>query len=129
MGMRAYSQDLREKVMAAVAAGKQSQRKLAEAFGISESVIEKWARRQRLTGNVAALPHGGGVPRRLAAHEAFVRSVVEQQPDISLDELGAKVKTKLGVVVTPSVLCRELRRLQLPRKKKASTTASGRRRG
>lgn len=114
--------------MAAVAAGKQSNRKLAEAFGISESVIEKWSRRQRETGSVTALPHGGGVARRLAAHETALRAAVEQQPDISLDELCAELKTKHKVVVTASTLCRELQRLQLPRKKRVSTTASGRRR-
>lgn len=69
--MRAYSQDLREKVMAAVAADKQSNRQLAEAFGINESVIEKWSRRQRKTGSVAALPHGGGLPRRLGRMKPF----------------------------------------------------------
>jgi transposase len=44
--MKAYSQDLRDEVMAAVAAGKQSNRKLAAAFGLSASVIEKWTRRR-----------------------------------------------------------------------------------
>jgi transposase len=126
--MRAYSQDLREKVMAAVVADKQSNRKLAEAFGISESVIEKWSRRQRKTGSVAALPHGGGVARRLAAHEAFLRAAVAAQPDIGLEELGAALQVKHKVVASASTLCRELQRLKLPRKKRSSTTASGRRR-
>jgi transposase len=126
--MKAYSQDLREKVIAAVTAGKQSNRKLAEAFGISESVIEKWTRRQRETGSVAAWPHGGGVPRRLAAQEGFLRAEVAQQPDISLEELCARLKAKQGVAATASMMCRELQRLKLPRKKRASTTANGRRR-
>jgi transposase len=114
--------------MAAVAAGKQSNRKLAEAFGISESVIEKWSRRQRKTGSVAALPHGGGVTRRLATHEAFLRAAVAAQPDIGLEELGAALQVKHQVVASASTLCRELQRLKLPRKKRVSTTASGRRR-
>jgi transposase len=45
--MSIYSQDLREKVMAAVAQDKQSNRAIAETVGISESTIEKWARRKR----------------------------------------------------------------------------------
>jgi transposase len=113
--------------MAAVATGKQSNRKLAEAFGISESVIEKWTRRQRETGSVAALPHGGGVSRRLAAHAAFLQAAVAKQPDISLEELGVQLKAKCKVIVSASTLCRELQRLKLPRKKRVSTTASGRR--
>ena len=40
--MKTYSQDLREKVAAAVAQDKQSNRLIAEVMGISESTIEKW---------------------------------------------------------------------------------------
>jgi transposase len=127
--MKAYSLDLREKVMAAVAAGKQSNRKLAEAFGISESTIEKWTRRRRETGSVAPSPHAGGTARVLAAHHAFLRAAIKAQPDISLDELGRRLATERHVRVSASMVSRELTELNLPRKKRASTTASGRRRG
>jgi transposase len=59
--MKAYSQDLRDKVLAAVAAGKQSNRKLAEGFGISESAIEKWTRRLRQTVSTTPLAASGPV--------------------------------------------------------------------
>ena len=64
--MKTYSLDLREKVMAAVAQDKQSNRALAALMSLSESTIEKWTRRQRETGSVAAAPHAGGVARVLA---------------------------------------------------------------
>lgn len=127
--MRAYSQDLRDKVLAAVAAGKQSNRKVAEAFGVSESAIEKWTRRLRQTGNRAALPHAGGPARVLAEQAQFLRQAVKTQPDITLDELCEQVQAETGLVVNGSMMSRELKRLNLPRKKSRSTTASARRRG
>ena len=54
--MKAYSQDLRERVIAAVEAGQHSQPKIAAIFAVSESTIDKWAKRWRDTGSVAILP-------------------------------------------------------------------------
>ena len=123
--MTAYSQDLREKVMAAVARGKQSNRLIAETLSISESTVEKWTRRKRETGSVAASPHAGGVARVLAPHAPFLREAVKAQPDISLEELGVRVKTELGLKVSGSMVSPELTRLRLSRKKSRSTTANG----
>jgi transposase len=126
--MKPYSQDLREKVMAAVAAGKQPNVQIAETFGLSESTIEKWTRRERETGSVAASPHAGGTPRVLAPHGAFLRRALKAQSDLTLDELREQIASELGLTVSPSMVSRELTRLKLPRKKRVSTTASGRRR-
>ena len=120
--MKAYSQDLREKVVAAVAQDRQSNRQIAETLDISEPTIERWTRRQRETGSVAASVHAGGVARVLAPHETFLRDAVKAQPDISLDELCVQIKTKLGLKVSGSMVSRELTRLQLARKKSRSTT-------
>ena len=122
--MTSYSQDLREQVMAAVARGKQSNRLIAEMLGISESTIEKWSRRKRLTGSVAASPHAGGVVRVLAAHETFLREAVKAQPDLSLAELAERIQAKLQLRVSESMVSRDLIHLQLPRKKSRSTTVN-----
>jgi transposase len=129
VGMKPYSQDLRDKVMAAVAAGQQSNRKLAAAFGISESVIEKWTRRLRETGSTAALPHAGGPVRVLAAHADLIRAQVKAQPDMTLEELCAHVQTETGTRARLNMMSRELQRLKLRRKKSPSTTASAKRTG
>ena len=127
--MRAYSQDLREKVIVAVAQDKQPNRAIAETLSLSEVTIERWTRRQRETGSVAASAHAGGVARVLAPHETFLRDAVKAQPDISLDELCGRVKTDLGLTVSGSMVSRELTRLQLARKKSRSTTVNGKRSG
>ncbi len=123
--MKAYSQDLREKVMAAVSQDKQANREIAETLSLGEATIERWTRRQRETGSVAAAAHAGGIARVLAPHEAFLRAAVKAQPDISLDELCERVQAELGLKVNGSMVSRELTRLHLPRKKSHSTTANG----
>ena len=127
--MKTYSQDLREKVVAAVAQDKQSNRQIAELMGISESTIEKWMRRERETGSVAAFAHAGGVARVLAPHGDFLRRAVKTQPDISLEELCVLTQAELKLRVNASMVSRELSGLGLGRKKRASTTASEKRRG
>jgi len=127
--MKPYSQDLRERVIAAARAGRQSLAEIARTFGVSESTVDKWSRRWRATGRVAALPFAGGRRRALRDCGAVIRAAVKEQPDISLDELGASVEATSGVTASPSMLCRELQRLNLPRKKSRFTTASARRRG
>ena len=127
--MKTYSQDLREKVAAAVAQDKQSNRQIAELMSISESTIEKWMRRERETGSVAAAPHAGGVARVLAPHGEFLRMAVKAEPDISLNELCVRLQAELKLQVSTSMVSRELIRLSLGRKKRASTIVSGKRSG
>lgn len=126
--MKAYSQDLRERVIAALQAGK-TQAAVAEQFALSKSTVEKWWYRWRDTHSCAALPHRGGPTRSLQPHAPFLRAQIEQQPDATLDELCARVAEACGVVVHGTTMSRELRRLRLPRKKRVSTTASATRRG
>ena len=127
--MKTYSQDLREKVVAAVAQDKQSNRRIAEMMGISESTIEKWTRRERETGSVAAAPHAGGVVRVLGSQGEFLRRAVKAEPDISLNELCVQLQAELKLRVSTSMVSRELSRLRLGRKKRVSTTVSGKRSG
>ena len=63
--VKPYSLDLRERVVAAVAAG-ESCRAAAERFDVSVSSVVKWVQRQRATGSAAALAMGGRRPFALA---------------------------------------------------------------
>ena len=47
--MKPYSQDLRQRVLAAVRETKLSQAKIAKTFKISQSTLEKWWHRWRDT--------------------------------------------------------------------------------
>lgn len=117
--MNPYSQDLRDRVLAAVRAGKQSQAQVAETFGISQSTVEKWWRRWRETRRRAPLPRQHGPPRSLMEYDDFIRAEVQKQPDVTLEELCARVAERHGVSASPSMMCRTLQGLGLPRKKNA----------
>jgi transposase len=125
--MKPYSQDLRERAMAALEAGK-SQAEVAAQLSIHKSTLEKWWYRWRDTGSCAALAPDPGPKRTLQAAERFIREEVKKQADLTLAELCERVEAAKGLVASPSMMCRELKILNLPRKKSRSTTANARRR-
>jgi transposase len=127
--MEAYSQDLRERIIGALEAGDEPQVAIAETFGVSLSFVEKLWRRWHEDNSCAALPHGGGRPRALADAEARLRQEVARQADATLAELCERVECAGGAKSSPSMMCREFRRLDLPRKKRRSMRASATRRG
>jgi transposase len=61
---RAYSRDLRERVVGSVQAGR-SCRATAALFGVSVASVVKWSARFRQTGSAAAKPMGGPRPLKL----------------------------------------------------------------
>lgn len=123
--MRAYSIDLRERVVASVENGECTIPAAARRYKVSEPTIERWVARKRRTGNVAALAHAGGPSRKLAAAEAVLRAAVKAQPDATLEELCERVEKETGIQSDKSMMCRELARLKLPRKKSRSMPVSG----
>ena len=68
---RAYSVDLRERVVAAVTAGG-SCRAVAATFKVSVSSVVKWSQRWRSTGSVAAQPMGGRRPLVLLSEREWL---------------------------------------------------------
>jgi putative transposase len=67
---RAYSMDLRERVVAAVVEDGLSRRQAAARFGIGISTAINWVQRQHRTGSVAPGQMGGHKPRKLAGEHA-----------------------------------------------------------
>src|ERR1700682_3028985 len=79
---RAYSLDLRERVVAAVAAG-ESCRAVAATFKVSVASVVKWSQRFRATGSAAARPMGGNRPYALAAERDWLLNRLSQKPDVT----------------------------------------------
>ncbi|MCI0610084.1 MAG: IS630 transposase-related protein [Anaerolineae bacterium] len=121
--MKAYSTDLRERVVASVERGECNIPAAARRYKVSEPSIERWVARQRRTGNCAPLP------RKLAGAEVVIRAAVKAQADATLQELCERVEKKTKIKSDPSMMYRELVRLKLPRKKSRSMPVSGIRRG
>jgi transposase len=95
---RAYSLDLRERVVAAVAAG-ESCRKVAATFKVSVASVVKWSQRFRATGSPAARPMGGHRPYALAGERVWLLRRLSEQPDVTLRRLLADLAER-GIVVS-----------------------------
>jgi transposase len=59
-GMKAYSLDLRQKILRACDQRLGSQRAIAALCGVSQSVVETRLRRRRATGDISPRPDAGG---------------------------------------------------------------------
>jgi transposase len=113
--MRAYSDDLRERIVAAVERGEHSMRQLAHLFSVSLSFIVRLLQRQRRTGSVQPKPHAGGpTPKLDAAAQARLLELVRAQPDATLAEL----RDRLGIPCSLMTIARALQRHRITRKKK-----------
>jgi transposase len=117
--MDAYSPDLRERVIVAAEAGEETQAAVAAAFGVSLSTVEKWLHRKRETGEMAARSQVHGPQRTLQGCEKFIRAQIKKHPDLTLAELCECTASVQKVKASPSMMCRELQHLCLPRKKVA----------
>ena len=127
--MKAYSVDLRERVVASVESGECNIPAAARRYKVSEPSIERWLARKRSIGTCAPLPYAGGPTRKLASAEAVIRAAVKAQPDATLQELCERVEKKTKIKSNSSMMYRELVRLKLLRKKSRSMPANGTRRG
>ena len=105
---RAYSLDLRERVVAAVEDG-QSSRQVARLFRVSVASVVKWAQRSRTTGSAAARPMGGrpGVSK-LDVERTWLLARLTEKPDLTLHALLAELRER-GTTVSCDTLWRFLR--------------------
>ena len=124
-GMKAYSTDLRERAVHSVERGDCNIPEAARRYQVSEPSLERWLAQYRATHSCAPRPHAGGVPRALAAAEAEIRAAVKEHPDATLQELCDRVAKKCKIKSDQSMMCRELARLKLPRKKSRFMPANG----
>jgi transposase len=117
---KAYSSDLRERLIATVTAGA-SRREAAELFDVAISTAVKWLQRLRDTGSSAAKPRGGSISR-LEQHTARILAVIDKRPDATLKEILAALG-KQRIRTSRSALARFLDRHDITRKKKSLRAA------
>lgn len=86
-----YSNDLGERIVGAVEGG-QTRRGAARHFGVSPSCAVKLVQRWETTGSVE--PDRQGAPKRykLGPHAAWLLGLVEAAPDITLEEIRARLR-------------------------------------
>jgi transposase len=124
--VRAYSMDLRERVVAAVDAG-MTQAQAAARFGVSLRTVERYLARRRATGSLAATEQRHGpeptVRRRL---QAWLPARLAAAADATLAEHLAAFVAAGGAPVSLSAMPRAI--AGLPPEPGAELTAGGRRR-
>jgi putative transposase len=116
--MKAYSIDLREKIVAAHIQQKISIRQVAMIFTVSKSLVQKLVKQQKTDGNLQ--PKQPGKPRfsYLTNNEVKLRELIVENNDATLTELCELFAEKTGNWVSRTAMGRCLQKLGLNRKKK-----------
>jgi hypothetical protein len=87
LGRKPYAQDLRDRLITALAAGTATQRVMAERFGVSGSFVAKLWPRWRRSGSSAPKPHAGGRPH--------------SPPGTAADRGGPATRCRAGCIACP----------------------------
>jgi transposase len=118
---RAYTAELRERVLLACERGGLSRSRIAGLFGVGESTVYRWRQTWRTEGRREAKPHAGGpAPRLDEAALDKLKELVTERNDRTLAEYAAGLAERAGVTASGPTVCRALKTLGLTRKKDAA---------
>ena len=120
---RAYSLDLRERVVAAIEEGL-STHQAAARFSIGISTAGTWARLKRSQGDVRPGRQGKPKGSVLDAHADFILGVLEDKPDTTLDELVDRLAAERAVRIVRTAVWKFLDRCDMTHKKRPHTRAN-----
>ena len=107
--MRAYSPDLRLRVLAAVERGL-PRAAVARTFQVSLATLKRWLKQRRELGHVEPRPIPGPPARKGAALAAGLLPQLQAQPDATLEEHGARWEQAHQMRVSPATLSRAITR-------------------
>ena len=116
-GMKAYSKDLRLRVLAAVDRG-MAREEVAKTFGVSVPTIKRYLKLRWETGDVEPKPTPGPPAHKRAALEEGLPTQVRLNPELTLAEHCELFEEEHGVEVSSATVSRALKRLSLPLKKR-----------
>lgn len=120
--MKAYSLDLRQKIVDAYAEGNVSQRQLAKQFRVALSFVEKLLKQQRETGSLAPKQRTKQTPTKLNCEQLKVlEQLVAANNDATLEELRDQLKQQTDVLIGRSTVDRMLTKLNLTVKKNTAS--------
>jgi len=115
----AYSNDLRMKVIQAIN-NKQTQKSIAETFGVSGYFITTLLKRYKETGSIEPKPMGIHIkPKITPIGEEHILEWLANEPDLTLRELCDKYEAHFNITVGKSSMDRALKRMKVTFKKKA----------
>jgi transposase len=116
---RAYSQDLRDRVIDAGTSARQA----AERFGVGIATAIVWTRRAR-EGERSARKQGQPTRSKLDPHRAYLLGLIEAEPDITIAEMQARLASEAGISASVGTIWTFLDRAGLTFKKRPPTRPS-----
>ena len=120
----AHSDDLRERVVAAVAAGA-SRHAAAARFQVGVSSAIRWTALEKETGSIRPRPRRPAKGSPLEAHGAWLKAVVEEDPFLTLAEMVTRMSAELGVTSSQSAVRRFFTRHGISLKKNRARQRAG----
>lgn len=112
--MKAYSIDLRKRVLAAIENDSMTKEEIMEHFEVSATFIYLLQRNYEATGSIEPKPHGGGMPAKFIGKSLErIKFFVEKNPDATLQEILEYTGAKASIMA----VSRALDRLGFNRKK------------
>jgi transposase len=126
---RAYSQDLRDRVIDAVVRGGETRRGAARRFGVSDASAIKWLQRYERAGDRHCAGTGGHRPSKVKPEGEWLLAVIAAEPDITLAALSARLLAERGVKADTGMLSRFFigEGISFKKKRAAVRTGSARR--
>ena len=116
--MKAYSMDLRIRVLAMCDAGRTT-REVARVFDVSEPWVRRLKQRRREEGIIGPRPSGGRRHGHFDPdHLEQLRQWLRQHPDATLEWLLGRVEGKMGLHCSVMAVCRAVKKLGWSLKKK-----------
>src|SRR5215212_5992276 len=113
---RAYSQDLRDRVIDVALAGLPA-RRAAVQFRVGIATAIGWVSRARQTGERAARRQGQPRRSKLDPHRAFLLGLIEVTPDMTLLEMQERLAAEQGITASVGTIWTFLDRCGLTVKK------------
>ena len=107
--MKAYSTDLRVRILEAVDKG-MPKSEAARTFGVSRSSIKRYAAARREGRPLTPKKHPGSKPKLDERARKILQADVEERPSITLKERCRFLEEMVGISVSKSTLSRLLRR-------------------
>jgi len=114
--MKAYSMDLRERIVAAVNGG-MSKAAAARVYAVGLSTVKRYARQRTAQGHLRPKPQPGRARAIPVAGETALRAQAAAYPDATLDDHRRRWADAQGPAVSRATMSRAFARAELPRKK------------
>lgn len=120
--MKAYSLDLRKRIVEAVKDG-QRVKDVAERYNVTRRTVSQYMKLEKV-GKLAPVKHPGHPPHLRGENLKALKQQVEDHPDWTLEKRAEALVLETGVALKKSAIGKYLKQLGITHKKRASSPAS-----